>query len=134
MKASKQTKNSKVGKIIFSILHFLALFGPFLYFIPYVFITGEIVSKITIGLSIVIALILAGVGLLLDASRRGGLTKSIMWVLIMALLTGLAHVKTFIFIMAGTSILDELIFCPLKNKFKTKFIANKEIDKRIKEN
>ena len=131
MKASQQTKKCKRRKIFFSILHFLLLFGPLLFFFPYGFIIGTTVTKVSMGLSVLVSIILSFIAILVDANNRGGLSKSIMWILIAAVLMALTQVKTFVFIMAGTSIFDELVVCPLKNKNRAKLISNREIDKRL---
>lgn len=131
MKESQQTKSCKAKKIIFTILHLIFLFGPLLFFFPYGFIIGTPVVKVSMSLSVIISLILAGISLLVDAKNRAGFSKSIMWVLIIAVLTALTQVKTFIFVMAGASIVDELIVCPLRNHYRTELIANRAIDKRM---
>lgn len=131
MKDSRQTKSCKTKKIIFGLLHFLLLFGPLLFFFPYGFIIGTTVTKVSMGLSVMVSVILAAISLLVDAKHRAGFSKSIMWILIVAVLIALSQVKTFIFIMAGTSLLDELIVCPLHNHYRTALISNREIDKRL---
>lgn len=131
MKESNQTKACRVKKFIFGLLHFLLLFGPLLFFFPYGFIIGTTVTKVSMGLSVMVSIILAVISLLVDAKNRAGFSKSIMWVLIAAVLMALTEVKTFIFIMAGASLLDELIVCPLHSHYKAALIANREIDKRL---
>ena len=127
---SKRTKECKIRKIIFTILHFLCLFGPFLYYIPMAFATGEVVSKICLGLTTIVALILAALSFISDVSHRAGLHKSIMWTLIGGLLFCLDAVAPFIGIMTVCSILDELVFVRLKEHYKQAELANKEIDRR----
>ena len=131
MKESQATKNCKGKKRFFSILHCILLFGPLLFFFPYGFIMGTVVSKVSMGLSVIVSIILAGISVLVDAKHRGGLSKTIMWILISAVLMALTEVKTFIFIMAGTSIFDELIVCPLKDKYRMELISNRTLDKRL---
>lgn len=131
MIASKTTKKAKAAWIIFGILHLLCILGPFFYFIPYAFITGEVVSKLALGLSTIVSVVLALVSLIVDTSHRAGLHRSIMWTLIAGVLFCLNSIKPFIWIMALTSIFDELIFLPIKNAKKTKYKTNKEIDKRL---
>ena len=131
MATSKITKKAKAFYIIFGILHLLCLLGPFFYFIPYAFITGAVVSKVALGLSTAVSLILALISLLVDTTHKAGLHRSILWTLIGGILFCLSAVKPFIWIMAIASIFDELIFSPLKARFKTKYHTNKEIDKRI---
>ena len=129
-KKISRTKQCKRKATAFSILHFLCLFGPFLFFFPYAFIVGEVVSKVALSLVTIVSLILAVLSLLIDAKNRGGLSKSIMWLMISGVLFCLTEVKIFIWIMSITSILDELIFVRCRDHYKTAYIANKEIDKR----
>lgn len=131
MATSKRTKKLKIAAIIFGILHLLCLLGPFLYFLPAAFINGETVSKIVLGFSVVTSLILATVSLIIGVKNRAGLHRGIMWLLIAGILFCLESVKPFIWIMAIVSIVDELIFVKLKDKFKTAAATNKEIDKRL---
>lgn len=131
MKASKATKKAKTKKIILGLIHFLLVFGPLFFFFPYAFIVGEAVTKVTMSLSIVISIVLGAISALIDVTKRGGFHKSIMWILIAAVLMALTKVKTFIYIMAGTSVLDELIICPLHERSRTQLITNRELDKRL---
>lgn len=129
--ASERTKQCKRRKIIFSILHFLCLFGPFIYFIPYGYITGEMGDKVVMSFSIVTALILALISAITDIKHRAGLHRVMLWGLIIGVLFCLQEVKTFIYIMAITSVIDEMVFVRLKDYYKTAEIANKEMDKRL---
>lgn len=128
---SERTKQCKRRKIIFSILHFLCLFGPFMYFIPYGYATGEISEKIVMSFSVVTALILALLSVISDVKHRAGTHRIMLWGLIVGVLFCLQQVKTFIYIMALTSILDEMIFVRLKDYYKAAEIANKEMDRRL---
>lgn len=128
---SDRTKQCKTLMIIFGILHFLCLFGPILYFVPYGFIVGEAVSKITLGFSVITSLCLAVIMLFADAAVRGGLTKTIMWLLVLGVVICLAEVKAFIIIMAAVSIIDELVITKLHARYKDAYAANREIDRRL---
>lgn len=127
---SKRTKQCRALKNLFSFLHFLCLFGPLLFFIPYSFAMGTPVSKIALGLTTIVSLILGAFSLIADKTSVGGLHKSILWFCIIGVLFCLESVKGFIWIMAITSILDELIFVRLKNQYSAALISNKEIDRR----
>jgi hypothetical protein len=127
---SERTKACRRNYILLTIIHILCLLGPFFYFVPYIYITGATTSKVVVTLAVTLSLIFAGISLLIDVKHRGGIYKSIFWILIAAITAALTAVKTFVVIMAIVSIVDELIICPLCNKTKTALIANKEIDKR----
>ena len=128
---SERTKQCRVLMFVFGLLHFLCLFGPLLYFIPYGYITGETVEKIGMSFTVITALILSMISILVSATHRAGLHRCIMWVLIAGVLFCLQEVRVFIWIMAITSILDELIFTKVKDHYHTALISNKEIDRRV---
>lgn len=127
---SKRTKQCRAGNFIFGLLHILCLVGPFLYFIPYGFIMGETVNKIALGFTVVLSIILALISFVVDQTHRAGLHRSILWALIAGVLFCLSEVKTFIWIMAVVSLVDELIFVKIKDHYKIALAANKEIDRR----
>lgn len=130
MAASKRTKHCKKLKLFFNILHLLCLFGPMLYFIPYGFITGEVVEKICLSFTVILSIIFSFISLIVGATAKAGLQRSVMWILIAGILFCLKEIQIFIWIMCITSILDELIFSKLKDHFKQAYVANVEIDKR----
>lgn len=130
MKASNRTKQCRNRYIIFSILHFLCLFGPFLYYIPFGFVIGTPVEKVSLSLVIILSLCIGAFSIFLDAKNNSGLSKSIMWLMIIGVMTCLARIETFICIMAVVSILDELVIVKIRAKYKSATIANKEIDRR----
>ena len=127
---SARTKQCRTLNIVFGLLHFLCLFGPLLYFIPYGSLTGETVEKIGMSFTVITALILSIISIIVSATHRAGLHRCIMWVLISGVLFCLKEIQTFIWIMALTSILDELIFTKVKDHYSAALISNKEIDRR----
>lgn len=131
MTHSNRTKQCKHRKNVFSFLHFLCMFGPLLYFIPYGYITGEVVEKITLSFTLIAAVILCVISIVISATHRAGIHRTIMWLLIIGVLFCLQQVKPFIWIMAITSIVDELIFVRARDHYKAALISNKEIDRRM---
>lgn len=130
MVQSSRTKECKRKKKLFNFLHFLCLFGPLLYFIPYGYITGETVEKIAMSFTIIASIILLMIGVIISETHRAGLHRCVMWLLIAGVLFSLQQIKCFIWLMAITSILDELIFVRLRDHYKAALISNKEIDRR----
>lgn len=128
--ASNRTKQCKRLSIMFGIFHFLCLFGPFLYFVPYAFAVGQMVSKITLSLTIIVSLVISAFAILAEAKTRGGLVKSIIWLLLIGVSVCLSKVETFLYIMAIVSIIDELFVVRMRAKYKDAYAANKEIDRR----
>lgn len=129
--SGNRTKQCKKLKNIFSLLHFLCLFGPLLYFIPYGYITGETVEKIVMSFTIIVSAILVVTSIVVDTVHKAGLHKCIMWALIAGVLFCLNEIKTFIWIMCIVSILDELVFVKLRDHYKFLTKTNKEMDKRL---
>ena len=70
MKESQATKNCKGKKRFFSILHCILLFGPLLFFFPYGFIMGTVVSKVSMGLSVIVSIILAIININMGISPK----------------------------------------------------------------
>lgn len=130
MAISQRTKKFKTLKIVFTILHILCLIGPFLYFLPYAFITGAVVSKVVLGMTTVTSLILTAISFFISVKHRAGLHRGVMWFLILGIITSLTSIKPFICIMAATSLADELIFTPIRDSAARKALINKEIDLR----
>lgn len=128
---SNRTKQCRNRKNIFSLLHFLCLFGPLLYFIPYGYITGETVQKICMSFTVIISVMLAAISLLVSATHKAGLHRCMMWILIAGVLFCLQEMQVFIWIMCITSIIDELVFVRLKDYYKAALLSNKEIDRRM---
>lgn len=127
---SKRTKQCLNRKHIFGILHFLCLFGPLLYFVPYGYVTGETVEKIAMSFTVIVSLVLATISMLVSVTARAGLHRCIMWTLIAGVLFTLQEIQVFIWIMAVTSIIDELVFTKLRDHYKAALISNREIDRR----
>lgn len=133
MTVSKRTRRCRFWKFIFTFLHICCLLGPFLFFIPYGFVTTtEVASKVALSFSAVVGMIFGAISFMVDTTNRAGLHKSIMWILISGVLFCLESLKVanFIWIMAITSICDELIFVKLRQHYKAALISNREIDRR----
>jgi hypothetical protein len=127
---SDRTKQCKILTTIFGVLHFLCLFGPLLYFVPYGYATGAVVEKIAMSFTVIASVILALISILVSVTARAGLHRCIMWILITGVLFTLQEIQVFIWIMAVTSILDELVFTKVRDHYKAALISNREIDRR----
>lgn len=130
MKQSDRTKQCKNLSLLFGILHFLCLFGPLLYYIPYAFASGETGQKLGLSLFAIVAICLMFLAIISEAATRAGLIKSMLWLLILGITMCLTEAKTFIYVMAIVSVVDELIIIKLKDHYKNKYSANVEIDRR----
>lgn len=119
------TKTYKIKKIIFSILSFLSIFVPLLVFIIIGYAQGAVVSKVVLSITSVFAIVLALGSLLMKLHLR-----SPVFIVLIGLWSALNNLLPFIIVISITTILDELIFTPLKKKYKNLYTINKEIDKR----
>lgn len=128
--ASNRTKQCRIRALFFGFLHILFMVGPLLFFVPYAFAMGEVVSKVALGLTSMTSLILLLISFLTGLKHRAGLHRSIVWLLIAGVLFCLKNVAPFVWIMAVTSILDELVFIRAKDHFQTAYNTNREIDRR----
>lgn len=129
--ASNRTKKARILAIIFSVLHILCMLGPFLYFLPMAFINAAVVEKLSLGLTTILCLVLAAISMIVDVSHRANLHRTILWVLILGIMICLSEVQVFIYVIAITSIIDELLIVRLAERFKTIKNTNKEIDKAL---
>lgn len=102
-----------------------------MYFVPYGFILGEPVQKICMSFTLIASVVLVAISALVGATAKAGIHRTILWLILIGLMFTLTKVEVLIYIMACTSILDELVFCRLKDKYKDAYAANKEIDRRI---
>lgn len=121
------TKKYKRRYILFAILSFLCFLGPAAFFTMAAFITNTaIVSKVALSSTVLIVLILSLVAMANKIAMRSRL-----WILLIGLFLCLDSVIAIVFTIGSCQILDELIFTPLKNHYKTKYTINKEIDNRL---
>ena len=137
-KMSNTSKQYKKKKNLFNILHLLCLFGPLFYYLPYAIHTvtksNNVINTTTLGLCACTCIILFIINLLSEAKHRAGLHKSIFWVMLTGVvicLEQMGQVKSFIYVMCITSVLDEIIFSKLKDYYKEKYMINREIDKAL---
>ena len=127
---SDRTKQCRFRKNLFSVLHFLCLFGPFLYFVPYGYYISENTQRISMSFSLVLSAILVIISFIIDVKHRAGIHRSIMWCMIAGVLFCLRKVEVFIWIMCITSILDEFVITKVRDFYKQALLSNKEIDRR----
>ena len=128
--AHKRTKKIRLITVILGFLHFILAFGILAYFGISAFVTAEVTSKVVLGLSTGISLILGLISLILDTKHKAGIHRSIMWMLIIGVIHCLESIAPFIWTMAIASILDECIITPAYEHYKTALLANREMDKR----
>lgn len=127
---SKRTKQCKRLNILFTLLHFICLFAPFVYFIPAAFTFATATKRIVLSLFLITAGCLSLIAVLGELKTRGRLFKSVFWIMVFGITLCLIEVKPFVFAMCIISLVDELLFARLATKYKVAYATNKEIDRR----
>ena len=99
--------------------------GPLCVYFVIAFIRATTVSKLAVGSTLAIVLILTLVNLIGKYHLRSPL-----FLLLIGIYTGLGTILTPLYITTVGVVLDEFIFTPAAKKYKQLYIINKEIDKR----
>lgn len=127
MKLTERTKKCKFWSIIFKILSVLCFFVPLAVFAGVALAEGVLATE---AFTIAASVIITGIITLVCAVNKK-LMRSKIWIIILALFFVLENFLPVLLTIAITQIADELIFTPLYNHFRTLYLANKEIDRRI---
>lgn len=119
------TKKYKRLSFIFGLLSLLCTIAPVTYFTVLGFVNGEIRSKVTLGCTLMLCLILVFINIIKKENLR-----SPVYIMILGIYMCLDNLLSLFLIMAITTMLDEFVFSPLHKSYKNKAIINREIDKR----
>lgn len=119
------TKKYKNIYVFFKIISMLLNIAPILTYIIVGFVQGTIASKVTLGISFIVAILLFLTNIIFKYHIR-----STIWILLIGISTCLGNITKLLIIIAICTILDEFVFTPLSKKFKEKYTINKEIDNR----
>ena len=126
MQKSTRTKQLTVKQRILNGLHVVLNVGPILVFIVLAFIFGETGTKVTLGATAVVALIMT-----LIAFVNKTAMKSRIWVILIGVWLALDSFLIPLITIASCQLTDEIIVEPLLSANKTKLLANKELDLRL---
>ena len=120
------TKKSKRLYVLFSMLSITSMILPVIYFAAKAFIESELVyEKIALSSTIIIVIIMTLVNLISRVALRSRL-----WILLIGLYIALHEILTIIVVIGCCQVIDELVFTPLKTRYKNKYTINREIDNR----
>lgn len=128
MAASAFTKRCRRLKWLFMGLDALFLSLPLLVYVIIGLTDGEIVTskKVALVSTILIALILTALNIIGQKRLRCPI-----WIVILGLFIAIRdYLMPLIIILAITSVLDDLVFTPLIEYYRTKTIASRTIDQR----
>ena len=123
---SPTTKKYKRLALIMGLISILLLITPIGYYTTMAFIAGTVVEKVSLGALATLAVIMVAINALLKLHLRSPL-----WIMLVGIYLVLDYILPLILIIAITTIADELIFTPLRKRFKNKALINGEIDKRL---
>lgn len=109
----------------FRILSVAVTLGPLCVYFVIAFIRATTVSKLAVGSTLAIVLILTLVNIIGKYHLRSPL-----FLLLIGIYTGLGTILTPLYITTVGVVLDEFILTPAAKKYKQLYTINKEIDKR----
>ena len=119
------TKKYKTKLNICRLLSFTITVLPVIIYTIKGFMDGSIGEKVSLGICVILALIFMLINVMFKYHIR-----STLWVLLIGIYVCIDNIIPLLIIMASTTIIDEFVLVPLINKYKNKYIINKEIDLR----
>ena len=119
------TKKYKIKLNICRLLSFTITVLPVIIYTIMGFMDGTIGEKVSLGICVILALIFVLINVMFKYHIR-----STLWVLLIGIYLCIDNIIPLLIIMAATTIIDEFVLVPLINKYKNKYIINKEIDLR----
>ena len=119
------TKKYKIKLNICRLLSFTLTVLPVIIYTIMGFMNGTIGEKVSLGICVILALIFVLINIMFKYHIR-----STLWVLLIGIYVCIDNIIPLLIIMAATTIIDEFVLVPLINKYKNKYIINKEIDLR----
>lgn len=127
MAKSKTTKKYATLAIIFTILSFLLLVGPTLFYV----IAGLTTATLTIQKVALVSTVAVSLLLTMLCAVNKWVFRSKIWLIVLALFFVIDKFLVMIMVFGITQILDELVISPLARYFRNKTSINREIDKRM---
>ena len=121
------TKKYKIKLNICRLLSFTLTVLPVIIYTIMGFMDGTIGEKVSLGICVILALIFVLINIMFKYHIR-----STLWVLLIGIYVCIDNIIPLLIIMAATTIIDEFVLVPLIKKYKDKYIINKEIDLRGK--
>ena len=119
------TKKYKIKLNICRLLSFTLTVLPVIIYTIMGFMDGTIGEKVSLGICVILALMFMLINVMFKYHIR-----STLWVLLIGIYVCIDNIIPLLIIMATTTIIDEFVLVPLINKYKNKYIINKEIDLR----
>lgn len=127
--SSIYTKECRIKLWLYRILDWICLFLPLIIYIGIALASNEaiVAQKVAVVSTTMIALILSVFNIISQKKLRCPI-----WLILIGLYVAVRdYLMPLIIILAITSVLDDLVFSPVINYYKTKLIANKAMDERL---
>lgn len=120
------TKKLHTWLIVLIILSFLLNVGPIAAYCVIAFVEGTVlVEKVALSMTLFVVAILSVI-----AWSNKLVLRSRLWILLAGLFFVLDAFAAPIIIIGVCQVLDELLVCPIKKRISTRYIVNKEMDRR----
>lgn len=121
------TKKYRSRRWIFTILSFICVWGPAVFYIIQAFATGQAHTKsgFTLGATCIVAILLCVVSAVFKHHWR---TPAV--IILISLYTFANNFGAILLSVGIGVILDEIIFTPLANHYRNLYTINREIDRR----
>lgn len=123
---SDVTKKYQTLSALFFWLSIIVTVVPVIVYAGVGFYNGDIKEKITLGVTLIIAIILVVINLVFKFHIRSSI-----WIVIVGIYFCLDNIMPLLFMVAASTMLDEFLFTPLHKSYKSKAKINREIDKRL---
>lgn len=125
MTKSDITKKYQTASIVLFWIGVLLTIAPVLVYAVIGFVNGDVKEKITLGVTLIIAISLVIINILFKYHIR-----STIWILVLGIYFCIDNIMPLLLIVSVCTILDEFLIEPLHKKYKQRAIINKEIDRR----
>lgn len=123
---SNITKKDRRLSILFLVLSLMVTLAPILIYAVIAFVQGTVREKLTLGITLIIAIGLTVINIIFKFHIR-----SILWIMVLGIYFCIDNIMPLLLIVAIGTILDEFILTPLHKKFRAQAKINSEIDKRL---
>ena len=120
------TKKLRTWLIILTVLSLLLNVGPVAVYAIMGLVEGTLlIEKVALSMTIFVVAILSVI-----AWANKLVLRSRLWILLAGLFFVLDAFAAPLIIIGVCQVLDELFVCPIKKRIKTRYIVNKEMDRR----
>lgn len=120
------TKKLRTWLIILTVLSLLLNIGPVAAYCVIGLVQGTLlIEKVALSMTIFVVAILSVI-----AWANKLVLRSRLWILLAGLFFVLDAFAAPLIIIGVCQVLDELFVCPIKKKIKTRYVVNKEMDRR----